>query len=63
MEEYTKHIWVTVKLLKIRTPEKICCNYPKTGTASFYDTVMGSKDVDRIANSVDPDQTVPLGAV
>ena len=24
---------------------------------------MGPKDVDRIANAVDPDQTAPLGAV
>ena len=24
---------------------------------------MGLKDVDRIANSVDPDQTAPVGAV
>ena len=39
---------------------KNCCNYPKLGSVSSYYTVMGSKDVDGIANRVDPDQTAPL---
>ena len=30
-------------------------------TESFYYRWIGPKDVDRIANSVDPDQTAPLG--
>ena len=29
----------------------------------LYYSVMRTKDADRIANSVDPDQTAPLGAV
>ena len=29
----------------------------------LYDRVMNSNDADGIANSVDPDQTAPLGAV
>ena len=35
---------------------KNCCNYPKTGTVKFNYQVMGPKDVDRMANSVDLDQ-------
>ena len=30
--------------------------YPEIGTVSFYDRVMGPKDADGMANSVDPDQ-------
>ena len=29
----------------------------------FYHRVMSPKDADGMANSVDPDQTAPLGAV
>ena len=51
-----------------RTPKnldtrKISCNYPKLGTVLFYYIVMGPKDADGTANSVDPDQNAPLGAV
>ena len=44
---------------------KKCCKYPEIGTVSFYHirVVMDPKDTDRMANSVDPDQTAPLGAV
>ena len=52
----------TIKILKIKTPKK-CCNYPKIGTVSFYYRVMGSKDADRMANSVDPHQTAPLSSL
>ena len=38
-------------------------NYPKIGTISFHYRLMGPKDADGIANSVDPNQTAPLGAV
>ena len=41
--------------LNIRIPEKNYNNYPKIGTVSFYYRVMGPKDVDGIANSVDLD--------
>ena len=40
---------------------KKCCKYPKIGTVSFYYRVIGPKDADEIANSVDPGQTAPLG--
>ena len=42
---------------------KICCNYPEILTRLLYDRVMHPKDADRMTNSVDPDQTAPLGAV
>ena len=42
---------------------KNCSNYPKIRIESFYCRRIGPKDVDRIANSVDTDQTAPLGAV
>ena len=38
---------------------KNCCNYPKIVTISFYYRLIGPKDADRMANSVDPDQTAP----
>ena len=54
---------ITVKILKIRTSEKNCCNYPKVGTVSFYYRAKGPKDSDRMANSVDPDQTAPSSLI
>ena len=42
---------------------KNCCNYPKIGTVLFYCRVMSPKDVDGLANKVDPDQTATLGEV
>ena len=42
---------------------KKCCKCPKIVTVSFYYRVVGPKDADRIANSVDTDQTAPLGAI
>ena len=53
----------TVKLLNKFGHPKKCCNYPKTGTVSFYYRVMGPKDADGMANSGDPYQTAPLGDV
>ena len=35
------------------------CSCPKYKTVLFYDEVMPPKDVERMANSVDPDQTAP----
>ena len=43
--------------------QKICCNHPKIWTMWLYHRVLHPKDADGIANSVDPDQTAPLGAV
>ena len=42
--------------------ENICCN-PEILTRWPYREDMGPKDVEGIVNSVDPDQTAPLGAV
>ena len=42
---------------------KIWCNHPKIWTIRLYHRVMFLEDADGIANSVDPDQTAPLGAV
>ena len=39
------------------------CNCPKNGTVWFYNAVLPPKDVDGKTNSVDPEQTAPLGAV
>ena len=47
---------------KLQTPNN-CCNYPEIWTVWFYHTVMYSKEADRMANSVDPDQTAPYEAV
>ena len=52
-------------LVFLETPENLdtlrsCCNYPKNfnGVVEDY-TVTHPKDADRMANSVDPDQTAP----
>ena len=50
-----------VKILKFGTPKNYC-NYPKIRTILFYYRVIGPKDADQMANSVDPDLS-PLGAV
>ena len=41
----------------------ICCNHPEMLTMRLYHRLMLLRDADGIANSVDPDQTAPLGAV
>ena len=38
-------------------------NCPENGTAWLNNAVMHPKDADRMANSEDPDQTAPSGAV
>ena len=53
----------TVNFLNIRTPKNICCNHSKIWTMWLYHRVMSLNDADGMANSVDPDQTAPLGAV
>ena len=40
-----------------------CCNQPKTQTKSPNFRVFCQKGANGIANSEDPDQTAPLGAV
>ena len=41
----------------------IRCNHSKIWTMWLYHRVMSPNDADGMANSVDPDQTAPLGAV
>ena len=51
------------KVPRLSDTRLLSCNHPKTGKKRFYQRVMHPKDVDSIANSEDPDQTAPLGAV
>ena len=51
------------KFPKYSDTQKICCNHSKIWTMWLYHRVMSLNDTDRMANSVDPDQTAPLGAV
>ena len=50
----------TVKILKFRT---MCYNHPKSLTKWLFLSVLHPKDAEGIANSVDSDQTAPLGEV
>ena len=52
------------KVPKFLDARKHCCNLPKIQTKrpNLY-RVFHQKDADGIANSEDPDQTAPLGAV
>ena len=52
----------TVKFLNFRTQET-CCNSPKIQTKRLHLKVFHQKHANGIANSEDPDQTAPLGAV
>ena len=51
------------KFPKYSDTQKICCNHSKIWTMWLYNRVMSPNDADGMANSVDPDQTAPLGAV
>ena len=51
--------YCTVNFLNIRTPQKVCCNHSKIWSMWLYHRVMSPNDADRMANSVDPDQTAP----
>ena len=48
---------------KFSDTQKMCCNHSKVLTMWLYHRVMSPNDADGMANSVDPDQTAPLGAV
>ena len=57
-------IYITVKLLNFQTPEKFTVIiYPQISTMWLYHGIMSPKYTDKIANSVDRDQTAPRGAV
>ena len=51
------------KIPKFRDARKLCCNLPKFQTERPNLRVFHQKDANGIANSEDPDQTAPLGAV
>ena len=50
---------VTVKILKIGTPEIITIIVLQLEQLDFYSAVLCSKAADRITNREDPDQTAP----
>ena len=54
---------ITVKILKFLVTRKIAVIILKICMMWLYHRVMSPKDADGMANSVDPDQTAPLGAV
>ena len=51
------------KVPKFSDARKICCNLPKIQTKRPNLRVFHQKAANGIANSEDPDQTAPLGAV
>ena len=53
----------TLKILKIETFEVFTVILKKNGKVLFYYAVMHPNDADGMANSEDPDQTAPIGAV
>ena len=51
------------KVPKFLDTRKLCCNLPKIQTKRPKLRVFYQNDANGIANSEDPDQTAPLGAV
>ena len=51
------------KVPKFSEAKKLCCNLPKIQTKSPNLRIFSQEDANGIANSEDPDQTAPLGAV
>ena len=51
------------KFPKYSDTQKICCNHSKIWIMWLCHRVMSPNNADGTANSVDPDQTAPLGAV
>ena len=52
-----------VKFLNFRTPKKLCSNLPKIKTLTPNLREFHQKGANELANSEDPDQTAPVGAV
>ena len=48
------------KFPKYSDTQKFCCNHSKIWTRWLYHRVMSPNNADRMANSVDPDQTAPV---
>ena len=66
MDRSTMQMWVKEQYCtfpKYSDIKKICCNHSKIWTMWLYHRVMSANDADGMANSVDPDQTAPLGAI
>ena len=51
------------KVPKFSDAKNLCCNLPKIQTKRPNLKLFHKKDTDGIANSEDPDQTAPFGAV
>ena len=51
------------KVPKFSDARKLCCNLPKIQTKRPNLKLFSQKDANDLANSEDPDQTAPLGAV
>ena len=51
------------KVPKFSDARNLCCNLPKIQTKRLKLKVFCNKYANGIANSEDPDQTAPLGAV
>ena len=51
------------KFPKYSDTQNICCNHSKIWIMWLYHRVMCPDDADGMANSVDPDQTAPLGSL
>ena len=61
-------MWLLLKVSYRKVPKfsdtrKLCCNLPKIQEKRPNLWVFRQKDANGIANSGDPDQTAPLGAV
>ena len=51
------------KVPKVSDARKLSCNLPKSQTKKLNLWIFHQKDANGIANTEDPDQTAPLGAV
>ena len=60
---FTAEKWQYRKVPKFTDARKLCCNLPKIQTKRPNLRVFGQNDTNGIANSEDPDQTAPIGAV
>ena len=63
LETYEAQLRLTIKFLNFSNARKLCCNLPKIQEKRPNIRVFCRKDATGIANSEDPDQTAPLGAV
>ena len=74
MQDYITTFGTTVLIITLKSwnyrndpkfsdTQKMCCNHSKVWTMWLYHRVMSPNNADGMENSVDPDQTAPLGAV